>query len=165
MLILETLRRNSPFMLDRSVIGHRPNLLKSATGRAYLAFCPAAERSALLKDLRESENPDDKVAHMARWVERVLTETRRRGYGVRETAHRARTNHLDASFNAVAVPVMVERRVAACVNMLWIDGVLSVSEFARRHLAELKAAARALGEVISRGRLAEDDGSSSDSQR
>jgi IclR family transcriptional regulator, mhp operon transcriptional activator len=150
MLILETLRRNSPFTIDRSVIGHRPSLLKSATGRAYLAFCPAKERSALLKDLRASENPDDKVAHMTRWVDRVLTDTRRRGYGVRETGHRARTNRLDASFNAIAVPVIVEKRVAACVNMLWIGGVIGVADFARRHLPDLRRTAEGLGVALAR---------------
>jgi IclR family mhp operon transcriptional activator len=154
MLILETLRRNSPFTIDRSVIGHRPSLLTSATGRAYLAFCPAKERAMLLKELRTSANPEDKVAHMARWVDRVLTETRRRGYGVREMAHRARTNHLDASFNAIAVPVIVDRQVAASINMLWIGGVIGVADFARRHLPNLKQAAQDLGAAIAREGIA-----------
>jgi IclR family mhp operon transcriptional activator len=40
MKIVETSRRNTPFVVNRDVFAIRPHMLESAVARAYLAFCP-----------------------------------------------------------------------------------------------------------------------------
>jgi IclR family mhp operon transcriptional activator len=150
MLILETERRSSPFIVDRTIIGHRPSLLKSATGRAYLAFCPDEERQQLLDVLRKSGHPDDSLANIPQLIDRIIDETRRHGYGVRELARRTRISDTDRDFNAIAVPVIVRKRVVACINALWIEHVMGVEEFATLYLPALRDAANGLARSVMR---------------
>ena len=150
MLILETERQSSPFTVDRTIIGHRPSLLKSATGRAYLAFCPQSEREQILAVLRKSGHPDDNLANMPRLVERQIEETRKRGYGIRELARRTRISNSDQTFNAIAVPVMNGDIVVAAINALWIENLISVSAFVAKHLPALQDAARDLGRLVAK---------------
>ena len=64
-------------------IGFRINLLRSATGRAYIAFCSESERQAMLVRLVASKEPGNFMARKPAMVERLLDETRRLGYGHR----------------------------------------------------------------------------------
>jgi IclR family mhp operon transcriptional activator len=59
-------------------------MIVSAPGRAYLAFCSDRERAAVLSRLRHSQRPGDAAAKDEAFVKRVLSATRRRGYGVRD---------------------------------------------------------------------------------
>src|SRR5262249_60697722 len=63
--------------------GCRANILRSASGRAYLAFCPGAERQAVLRRLRDRDVAGHELAHDAAAVRRMVTATRRRGYSGR----------------------------------------------------------------------------------
>ncbi len=49
MMIRETTDASSPLALEQYSAGVRVPMLASAAGRAYLAFCPAAQRDALLE--------------------------------------------------------------------------------------------------------------------
>ena len=53
MVIRETTHGVAPFSIDRAMLGRRLPLLESSMGRAWLAFCPAGERAALLRMLGE----------------------------------------------------------------------------------------------------------------
>ncbi len=153
MLILETERQSSPFIVDRTIIGHRPSFLKSATGRAYLAFCPDQERKDLLDALRTTGHPDDNLANMPVFIDQIVNETRRNGYGVRELARRTRISDSEGSFNAIAVPVMARGRVVACINSLWIDHVASIKDFATSYLPALQEAAKNLASATIKTKL------------
>src|SRR5664279_6055869 len=81
MSVIETNRPKSYFShIPLGPIGFRINMLRSATGRAYIAFCSEAERSAVLQRLRSSNEPGNFMARKATMVERLLGETRRLGY-------------------------------------------------------------------------------------
>src|ERR1700743_1354935 len=54
MMIRETTDRDSPLALERFSAGVRVPMLGSVAGRAYLAFCPSAQRDALLELLARS---------------------------------------------------------------------------------------------------------------
>lgn len=155
MLILESSRRTSPFVIDRNVVGHRPSLLKTATGRAYLAFCPDDEREWLLKELRKSSRRDDRVANMERWVATVIDETRRQGYGVREPDSEAGLKRRSTDFNAIAVPAMAHGRVVACINVVWIEHTVPVNDFAATYVPRLKAAAAKLTATVTTAGLSD----------
>jgi hypothetical protein len=60
MIIRETTHRFSRLSFHRAMVGRRMPLLYSASGRAYLAFCPEEERAQLLQLLiaAHDENPD-----------------------------------------------------------------------------------------------------------
>jgi IclR family mhp operon transcriptional activator len=118
-------------------------------GRAYLAFCPAKERDGILKKLRKSDKPEDRLARDPKRLEKILAETRARGYGIRDPifvgGFYGRPPQ-DDGLAAIAVPLLGRTRVHGSINILWISGAFSVEEFASRHLADLQSAAQ---EIVS----------------
>jgi IclR family mhp operon transcriptional activator len=83
--VIETNRPRTYFDdIPLGPIGFRANMLRSASGRAYLAFCPDREREAVLRRLRENNLPGDERARDAKWVMAVVEATRRRGYSTRD---------------------------------------------------------------------------------
>ena len=53
-------------------------------GRAYLAYCPEKERERILALLRKSGKTEDGLAGDLKRLDRILAETRMKGYGVRD---------------------------------------------------------------------------------
>jgi IclR family mhp operon transcriptional activator len=149
MQVVETNSRRAYFdeLPDRPV-DFRANLLRSASGRAYLAYCPEWERQAVLRRLREREAAGHELAHDPAAIRRIVSATRRRGYGVRAAdfgGDYARPRaEVDDGRSSIAMPVMVDGQVLACVNLTWRCGVMTVRQIADRHLADLRAAVSAI---------------------
>jgi len=144
----ETSRPHSPFVV-RSVQGHligaQVGWLMAGVGRAYLAWCPEKEREAILRKLRKSDNPLDRLAHDPRRLDRILSETRRRGYGTRDPSFVGGSYNGPPGYDGlatIAVPLCDGARVHGSINILWIRTAFTVEEFVARHLADLQAAAR-----------------------
>ena len=147
----ETSQARSPLFIPShsAQVGQAIGWLMTGVGRAYLAFCPESERERILRRLRKSKNPDDELAHDPERLERVLRETRARGYGTRDAVFTGWSyggSARDDGLAAIAVPLLGDTRVYGSINILWIKTAFSVPEFARRHLADLQLAAR---EIVS----------------
>ena len=145
MKLIETSRRESSLAMHRDAIGFRIDMLVSAVGRAYLAFCPEAERERILAHLRRhpARYPNASVLE-GRAVERVLAQTRERGYGVRDLRFGGLgwvSDEADDRLAAIAVPVMAGTAVLACINIVWPRRFNTESETAGRYLALLQKAA------------------------
>ncbi|HUG76322.1 MAG TPA: helix-turn-helix domain-containing protein [Burkholderiales bacterium] len=152
MEICETNRPRAPIHLNRELVGLKVPMLLTAHGRAYLAFCGDAEREAALARLRASRRRGNDLAHNRAWVARMIEETRAQGYGTRDPGfgghfHRPKREHNDGLL-AIAVPVRVAGRVVATINMVWVERVATPAQLAARHLGDLEAAARRLGETL-----------------
>ena len=143
MYLRETTRPRSPMTIDRATIGWRLPILASATGRAYLAWCPENEQELILSNLRASRHPDDALAHDQKWVKTVLAYTVRRGYGERFDEAKSRTG-------AIAVPFRQGARVMGCLCITFIAAAMNPTEAARRHLGRLSAAAGEIEAVLNR---------------
>ncbi|RFU20341.1 IclR family transcriptional regulator domain-containing protein [Geodermatophilus marinus] len=151
---METLETNSSRtyfdVLPRRPHGFRVNVLRSASGRAYLAFCPPGERAAVLARLRQRDVPAHRLAFDAPELERVLAATRERGYGVRAAdfgGDYARPRaEVDDGRESIAVPVRFGERVAGTINLTWRRQVLSRTGMVQRHLPDLRAAVRTVEE-------------------
>jgi IclR family mhp operon transcriptional activator len=141
MLVLESNRRLSPIQVNHKALGARPHMLWSAMGRAYLAYCPAAERDEILAALRASNAPEDRMARNARRVEMLLAQTRAQGYGLRDSGYGVLDVGARRQVSAIAVPVRQGDRVIACVNCVWLVDALSERQVVERHLEALRAAA------------------------
>lgn len=146
---MEVLETNSPKSYFSHIplgpIGFRVNMLRSATGRTYLAFCSEAERQAVLQRLRISSEPGNYLARQPRVVQKLLKETRNLGYGTRVQDF---GGHFDQSRrdwddrrNSIAVPIYAGEEVVAVVNLTWMHAVATVREIADKHLAILQQAA------------------------
>lgn len=142
---METVDTNSPkAYFDEVVpvapIGYRSHMLLGASGRAYIAFCREQEREAVLRRLREHDAPGNAYAHDPRWLRRLVTTTRTRGYSVRAPEY-----DFDGR-NSIAVPIRVHGDVLGCVNVTWRKSIMSAPEAVRRYLADLQAAAHTIEE-------------------
>jgi len=147
MAVVETNRPKSYFShILRGPIGFRINMLRSATGRAYIAFCGETERSAVLQRLRSSNEPGNFMARKPAMVERLLDETRRLGYGHRTVDFGGHFDKSRREWNdgrdSIGVPVWVGEDVIAVVNLTWISKVASVEQIVKAHLPQLNEAAR-----------------------
>jgi len=111
MMIRETTDRQSPLALEQYSAGVRVPMLSSAAGRAYLAFCSAQQRDAMLELLARSSLQEDRLARNRIEVERLLSETRAQGFGM---AHRARRVSEETS---LAIPVRAKDRILATVTV------------------------------------------------
>ena len=128
-LIRETTHRFSRLSFHRSMVGRRLPLLMTATGRAYFAFCPPAEREELIELLISRDDAQSALAADRRFVERLIEHTRSKGYG-ENNAHWGE----ERKIAAIAIPVMHEARVMGCLNLVYIAKAMPVEEAARRFL-------------------------------
>jgi IclR family mhp operon transcriptional activator len=146
----ETSRALSPFIIHSPIhspreIGTKVNWLLTGVGRAYLAFCPASERERILQRLRRSDKPEDRLARDPNRLEKILAETRARGFGVRDPGFVGGpygTPPLDDGLAGIAVPLQDGWRVRGSINILWIKTAFTIEQFAALHLADLQEASR-----------------------
>jgi IclR family mhp operon transcriptional activator len=141
MYLRETTRWQSPLTIDRASIGLRLPMLQSATGRAYLAFCNDNERKVFLSNLRRSKTPEDVCAKDSRWVNSILEETRRNGYGHRYMEWRPETG-------SIAIPMFSKNRILACLNITFIASAMRPEEAARRYLGAMKTSVEKIEKAL-----------------
>lgn len=141
MLLAETTRQASPLTIDAFRAGARLPLLRTAAGRAYLAWCPAAERRAVLDTLEREPDSLGLGARDRRAITQVLAQTRRNGYG-------QQFGELDGKIGAIAVPVMLGERVVATLGITFISSALTCAEAARRYLTPLRGAAEEIEQLL-----------------
>jgi len=136
MEICETNRPRAPIHLNRALVGLRIPMLQTAHGRAYLSYCGDERRAAILARLRKTRAAADAI----------VAETRARGYATRAPGYRGSLP--GDGLLAIAVPVFSAARVVGTVNIVWVERVATVEHMAQRHLEDLKAAARRIGENL-----------------
>jgi IclR family mhp operon transcriptional activator len=150
--IRETSRVRTPFstvfMHDR--IGTPVNWVLSAVGRAYLAYCPDKERQNILRLLRNSKQPEDRLARDERRLNQILAETRARGYGTRDPSFGGGAYGRQApdGLSGIAVPLLDGRRVYGVINIVWPKAAKRVDDMVREHLADLQGAAHEIVDVL-----------------
>lgn len=102
---------DSPISPFHATINMKLRMLTRAMGRAYLAFCPAAERDYILGVLASSSHPEDEVARRPDDVLDVIARVRRNGFAERSPAVEPRSS------NTFSVPVMLEDNVLATIGL------------------------------------------------
>ena len=149
---MEVVETNSPRArfdeLPAAPIGFRANLLRSASGRAYLAFCPDQEREAMLRRLREREIAGHELAHDPAAIQQIVATTRRRGYSTRAPdfgSHYSKPrSEVDDGRTSIAMPIRAGGQVLGCVNLTWRRKALTVSQVVDRYSADLHGAVSAI---------------------
>jgi len=140
MVILDTNRQPGVLSSNRS-IGSRVPMLASATGRAYLAAVPAAERGRILDLLRDSTDPFEKLARDPAAAGRILEETARRGYALSDQEF-LKTNR------GAAVAVMRGADVVCVINLIAIARLASLADVEKRYVPMLFEAKAELEEQL-----------------
>lgn len=153
---METVETNSPRAcfdyVPPTPVGFRVNMLRSASGRAYLAFCPDQEREVVLRRLRERDVPGHELAHDRAAVQRVIQATRSRGYSVRASDfggdYGKGRDQVDDGRNSIAMPIAAGGQVIGCLNLTWRASVLTEAQVAQRHLGDLRAAVDSIERLV-----------------
>ncbi|MBC5763019.1 DNA-binding transcriptional regulator [Ramlibacter albus] len=127
----------SPLSFHPGTVGDHTPLLPTATGRAYLAFCPDDERELLLEMMALRDDRYGEMARDTRTLRRVLQTTRERGFGANDGEWTRQPG-----FGALAAPVLHQGRVVACFNVIFSLKALSMALAIKRYGADVLATAR-----------------------
>ena len=124
----------SPLTYARPTARRRLPMLKSASGRAYLAFCQPDERRIILDALANSNDPEDGLIRRPENLNHILQTTRANGYG-------EQWREIEDALGCIAVPVMHGQRVIAMLGVPFFANSVTPSQMASRHLLLLRDAA------------------------
>ncbi|HKU99942.1 MAG TPA: IclR family transcriptional regulator C-terminal domain-containing protein, partial [Vineibacter sp.] len=131
---------DSPLSTEPAAFNRSFPILSSALGRVYLAFCPDAERSMILRALATSRRAENRPARDRRRLLVALREIRQQGYAI-TPPNRSR-------YLGLAVPVMHDDDVLACLSLRFLRRALSLTEAVDRYLDDLRHTARSIGQAI-----------------
>jgi len=151
MVVVRTTRgRQGPLSFNRKT-GFRAPVLVTSLGRAYLAFCPADERTAIIARLaaQPGSQPDSwaELARQPRKLAALLDEVRQRGFAVMDPAYG------DAEYGgmvwAFGVPVRAGDTVFAAINIMMLKTAVSLDDARENLLAPLQETADRLAAALS----------------
>jgi len=146
MYLRVTTRRESPLVIERRSTGYRLPMLISAVGKAYISYCPDAERALILRTLVRSNAPEDRIAQDEKAVYRIIKTTRENGYGYR-------LSEVETMTGTIAVPLFLEDRVFACVALTFFSKAMTPNEASQQYLSILTATARRIEQDLGVGPL------------
>lgn len=127
---------DSPVSPFHATINKRLQLMSRALGRAYIAFCPPAERNLLLRMLATSNDPEDEAARDRDAAQTLLAMIRRTGFADRSV-------HVEPkSSSTLAVPVMLGRKVLATVGVTFFTSAVPKAEAIARLVPPLQEMAK-----------------------
>jgi IclR family mhp operon transcriptional activator len=140
MVVRESTHRWSALSQHRAMIGERLPMLVTAIGRAYLSACEEVEREGLLELLRGRTDWVGEQARDQAVVDRLLHETRQRGYSLNEGEWLR-----ESDFGAIAVPVFAGPRLLAALNMVFPKSAIGPNDLRERFVPALQALAETIG--------------------
>ncbi|MDR0809979.1 MAG: helix-turn-helix domain-containing protein [Gemmobacter sp.] len=144
MIVVRTSRHSGPFNFNRNP-GFRAPILLTSIGRAYLAFCPPAERAEILARLAETL---PKMPLPAR-IDRMLDQVRIAGYAVMDEGYSQR--EYKGAILAIAVPVAGADRILGSLNMMFLRQTLRLDDAVSRYVEPLHDTARQIARALTGG--------------
>ncbi len=139
MLIRQTTDHRSPLAVEKRGPGFRVAILGSASGIAYLAWCPGEQRDALLDLLAKSRRPEDQAAANGKRIAELVNETRKRGYAAWRRPRRV-SDELSLS-----VPILAGERLLASLTIRFSSSAVPEPEAIQRFVPKLRATAQRIG--------------------
>ena len=134
MVLKETSRPNSPFILNIDKIGHKVSLTLSAVGRAYLAYSSPEKINQLV--------PNTDLIKLKPYLE----EIKKQGYALRDPSFGGGTDPLrsqyDDGLDALAVALPHNEEVLGCINIAWLRKAVTLDNIKSNYLKPLQIAAR-----------------------
>jgi IclR family mhp operon transcriptional activator len=131
----------SSLSILHSNIGMQLSLVTRSLGCAYLAYCAADIREALLDRLKSSHDPEDTLALDRKSINKLLAEVRKRGMATRDSfAH--------PLANTLAVPVISNRTVVAALGLSYLTSSLDADTAVSRYKDVLTDLSRRIGKNL-----------------
>lgn len=144
--IIETNSRLARFdSLIPSPVGMKLSYIHTATGRAYLSACDAAERAAIIERL----TPPDARPEERALLDTIVADADRRGFATRDPHHpwqdRNKQTVLADGKLSIAVPVRAAGVAVAAINVAWPGQRVTLADVVERHLGTLTEVAAQIG--------------------
>jgi IclR family mhp operon transcriptional activator len=136
MVVRETTHRFSRLSFHRSMVGRRLPLLLTATGLAYLAFCPDTERERIVELLASRNDEESRLARDPEALDNLLRKTRHRGYG-----ENFMTWNKEEKIASIAVPIRGQQQLLGCLNLVYVAKAMSIEQAVARYLPALQRTA------------------------
>lgn len=149
MVVQETTHDRSPLSIDRGMIGTRLPMLRTAAGRAYLAFCAEADRRALIGHLRRIDDGADRPFLAPAALERMIADTVARGYGVRTIGDEPIPHTSATKTSSIAVPIRTGDVVLGCLTIIWLAKAVEMADAITQFFGPMHEAAAAIAGQVS----------------
>jgi IclR family mhp operon transcriptional activator len=146
----------SPWAHTNTVLGNRPNLVTTAMGRTYMAFCSDDEREHLMGTLRANKELDFGPEQEAQF-RKLLVRVREDGYAMRDPQTEPRRT------TTVAMPIRNNGAVLALITISFYSTAIAKEHIVERVIEPLRATTAKIEETLSFMYAA--DGPSHDAQR
>jgi IclR family transcriptional regulator, mhp operon transcriptional activator len=127
--------------------GFRFGMLSTSMGLAYLAFAPENERVIALQALSSGTEPWSELARDPNLAAETFEAIRKRGYATID--RRASLAAYGGSLQTIGVPVMVDGKPVAAMNVIFLSEAVSLLVAVKKFLPHLRAAAERLSGLIS----------------
>jgi IclR family mhp operon transcriptional activator len=147
MLVRETTDHMSPLTTLRYSAGFRVPLLTSATGLAFLAHCPHAQRETLIEMLARSNKPEDKLARSRGELLQTLNEIRGQGYAAMNRHRPAASEDI-----TISVPLPLDERMLGGLTLRCAAAALPLPAAVSRFVPKLRDCAYKIRTAFSENR-------------
>lgn len=138
-------------------IGFQINMLRSATGRAYIAYCDDSKRNAILQRLKLSNRKGDRIAQNDAYIRKMIEAVRARGYAMRDPAFGGdfdeSRNVVDDRRDSIAMPIRIGPFVPASVNITWSAQAMNRQKAVENCLSALKEAVENIAVALQKEKL------------
>jgi IclR family mhp operon transcriptional activator len=142
MVVRETTHQRSPLSVDRDMIGLEVPMLRTASGRAYLAFCPESERREIIQYLKTRNDPDDEPYIADNAIHEVIALCRRQGYAGRfNEPFVPRTS-------SIAMPILVNGYARGSIAVVWLTSAMPFNRAIRQFVSPIREAANTIAERL-----------------
>lgn len=133
---------DSPVAPYRPMFSKPRGLLDSALGRAYLAFCPDAEREILTRMMKRELAASPEIVDAQ--VEQIIRKARYLGFAGRDAAASPLKNA------SVAIPLRFENRVLGTLGITYFGSAIRHSDLVEKIVSPLRETAECIEKNIAR---------------
>lgn len=141
MIVQVSTHHLTPMTHYRGTIGSAWPVMNSAIGRAYLSYCSNQQRETLLDVLRKSALPGNETAQDNIYVNSLMQETRKQGYG-------SSFREAGDTISAIALPIRGPQGIYGCMNMIFFASVMKPAEAAEKYLPLMRQAQLEIEDAI-----------------
>lgn len=149
MMVVYSTMPESPISPGRLQLFSRYRMLTRAHGKAFLAFCSKEQQQLIVSSLLKSKDPEDMLANSPSNIAKIISNTRRLGYALRDTRVEPKIS------NTIAVPLIARDEPVGSVALTYFSSAMTATEVAKRYASELHNAAKSMARryvTLSRGR-------------
>jgi IclR family transcriptional regulator, mhp operon transcriptional activator len=142
MVVRETTHTRSPLSVDRDMIGLEVPMLRTASGRAYLAYCGEAERSEIIQYLKVRNDAGDEPYIEDEAIHEMLALCRRQGFAGRfNEPFVSRTS-------SIALPILIDGYARGSLSIVWSTAAMPYHRAIHQFLQPLREAARTIADHL-----------------